>query len=246
MTDSGLPAGLAAAWGLRERPSKGPKPGLSLDRIVQAAISVAVADGFAAVSMNRIAKELGSSAMALYRYVSSKDELVMLMLDAAIGEPPAAPADEKGWRAGLERWSWNYLATLRRNPWTLRAPITELPNTPHQIAWFEDGLASLRDTGLAAHEKPSVILLLSGYVRNTEALLRSVHEAMQAAGNSPDQMMSAYSGLMRTLIDPVRFPHFRALIDAGVLERADPPDDEFVFGLERILDGIESLIDRRA
>jgi AcrR family transcriptional regulator len=246
MTDSGLPAGLAAAWGLRERPSKGPKPGLSLDRIVQAAISVAVADGFAAVSMNRIAKELGSSAMALYRYVSSKSELVMLMLDAAIGEPPEAPADEKGWRPGLERWCWNYLAALRRNPWALRAPITELPNTPNQIAWMEDGLTSLRDTGLAEHEKTSVILLLSGYVRNTEALLYGVYEAIQASGKSPDEMMSAYSDMMRRLIDPERFPATRAMIDAGVLGRADPPDDEFAFGLDRILDGIEVLINRRA
>ena len=83
-----LPASIEAAWGIRERPRKGPKPGLSLPRIVEAAISVAERDGLAAVSMSRVAAELGASTMSLYRYVSAKDELLMLMADAAYGAPP--------------------------------------------------------------------------------------------------------------------------------------------------------------
>ena len=72
-----LPASIAAAWGLRERPARGPKPGLSLERIVAAAVAVARAEGVEAVSMSRVARELGSSPMSLYRYVGAKDELVM-------------------------------------------------------------------------------------------------------------------------------------------------------------------------
>jgi AcrR family transcriptional regulator len=245
-SESGLPPGIETAWGLRERPSKGPKPGLSLDRIVRAAIDVAAADGFAAVSMNRVAKELGASAMALYRYVTSKNELVALMVDAAIGAPPDRPADEKGWRAGLERWCWAYLGLLRANTWTLSVPITELPNTPNQMAWLEDGLTSLRGTGLTEGEKISIILLLGGYVRNTATTFHTIGEAMRATGGSADEVMAAYADIMRKLIDPNRFPSIAALIQSGEFDRADPDDKEFVFGLDRILDGIEALIRSRA
>src|SRR5260370_18893459 len=86
-----LPASVAGAWGVRDRPHKGPKPGLSLERIVAAAVQVADAEGLAAVSMNRVATELGTAPMSLYRYVTAKDELLALMLDAAYASPPTGP-----------------------------------------------------------------------------------------------------------------------------------------------------------
>ena len=61
-----LPAAVAAAWGVRESPGKGPKPGLSLERIVGAAIRIASRDGLDAVSMSRVAADLGASTMSLY------------------------------------------------------------------------------------------------------------------------------------------------------------------------------------
>jgi hypothetical protein len=82
-----LPASLAAVWGMYERPTKGPRPGLSIKRIVEATIKIAVTDGLAAVSMNRVAAELGAAPMSLYRYVASKDELLALALDTALGAP---------------------------------------------------------------------------------------------------------------------------------------------------------------
>src|SRR5215470_993531 len=99
-----LPASVAAAWGVRDRPHKGPKPGLSLERIVAAAVQVADAEGLAAVSMSRVAAELGTAPMSLYRYVAAKDELLALMFDAAYGPSPTGPGGDAGWRAGLSRW----------------------------------------------------------------------------------------------------------------------------------------------
>ena len=84
-----LPASFEAAWGRGVRPSKGPKPGLSLARIVHAAVDVASAEGLAAVSMSRIASELGAAPMSLYRYLAAKDELLALMIDAAFRTLPA-------------------------------------------------------------------------------------------------------------------------------------------------------------
>ncbi|HZE33949.1 MAG TPA: TetR/AcrR family transcriptional regulator [Actinoallomurus sp.] len=246
-SDSGtdIPASLATAWGLRERPGKGPKPGLSLERIVTAAINVAAADGLAAVSMNRIAKELGVSAMALYRYVGAKNELLPLMLDLAIGGPPPPRGADEGWRSAMERWCWSYLAGLRRNSWALRVPITDPPNTPQQIAWLEHGLTSLRGTGLTEHEKVSVIMLLSSYVRNTEALFHGIAEAVVAAGSSAERMMSSYSDVLRKVIDPERFPSVSAALGQGVFDQPDSVDGEFGFGLDRVLDGIDVLVRSR-
>ena len=71
-----LPAEIALLWGLRETPRRGRKPSLSVTEITQAAIEVADAEGIAAVSMARVAQQLGNSTMALYRHLKSKDELL--------------------------------------------------------------------------------------------------------------------------------------------------------------------------
>ena len=243
MTDGqGLSPGIAAAWGVRPPPAKGPKPGLTLERIVAVAVAVADAEGLGAVSMNRVAKELRTGAMSLYRYVESKQELLALMIDAAIGEvPPTPPAG--GWRARLERWAWATVQGMRAHPWAANAPIAGPPLAPHAVAWFEDALAALDGTGLTPEEKPSVVLMLSGYVSNHVTVMTQVGESFLAEG---DAAMRGYADTLRALTGAERFPALREVLDAGVFDRADPPDREFAFGLERILDGIEALISARS
>jgi AcrR family transcriptional regulator len=239
-----LPASIEAAWGLRERPRKGPKPGLSLSRIVEAAITVAERDGLAAVSMSRVAAELGASTMSLYRYVSAKDELLMLMSDAAYGPPPLRGPDDD-WRTGMANWAWGSLERLRRHPWVLRIPISGPPITPNQIAWLEAGLQSLQDTGLTEAEKMSVILLVSGYVRNDATISADVDAAARAAGANLQEFMPAFARILRRVTDRERFPALTAVLATDLFDVDDDPDDEFRFGLERILDGIEVLVRTR-
>jgi len=246
-----LPDTVAVAWGVRGRPHKGPKPGLSLERIVAAAIKVADADGLAAVSMSRVATELGTAPMSLYRYVAAKDELLALMVDAAYGPPPSGPlpsgpaAEDTGWRAGLSRWAWAMRAGIQRHPWVLRIPISGLPTLPNEVAWFEEGLRSLQDTGLEENQKASAILLVSGYVRNAASIDADIEAAIRASGKTPDEWMSSYARTITQLADPERFPALTKFIAAGVFDRSDPPDDEFAFGLDRILDGVDALIRTR-
>ncbi|MGC4834404.1 TetR/AcrR family transcriptional regulator [Micromonospora vinacea] len=246
--DSGpvLPPAIESAWGLRERPPKGPRPGMSVPTIVDAAIRVADADGLAAVSMSRVAKELGAATMALYRYVGSKDELLMLMVDAGYGPSPGPPPPEDDWRAGLTRWAWAEHLVLRQRSWLLHVPISGPPITPQQLGWLEDGLRCLDGTTLGEGEKMSVLLLITGYVRNEATLTSQIAEGSRAAGVEPSEMMPAYGRLVARLIDPARFPALHRVLNAGVLYQDDDPDDEFAFGLDRILDGVEALIRRRA
>jgi AcrR family transcriptional regulator len=255
--DPALPAIVAAAWGLRGRPAKGPRPGLSLERIVAAAVRVADTEGLAAVSMSRVATELGTAPMSLYRYVAAKDELLALMVDAAYGPAPAGPPSAAGpqertgppggtgWRAGLSRWAWAMRARIQVHPWVLRIPIGGLPSLPNEVGWFEEGLRCLGDTGLEENEKASAILLVSGYVRNTAMIDADIEAAVRASGRTPDEWMSSYARMVTQLADPQRFPALTKFIAAGVFDRADPPDTEFAFGLDRVLDGLAALIRTR-
>jgi AcrR family transcriptional regulator len=240
----GLPASVEVAWGVRGRAPRGPRPGLSLQRIVAAATGIAAADGLAAVSMNRVAAELGTGAMSLYRYVSAKDELLALMRDAAFGAPPA-PGTADGWRAGLSDYAWTMRLRIREHPWTLQIPISGLPTLPNEVAWFEQGLRCLAGTGLRETEKGSVIMLVSGYVRNAGTIDADIEMAVRTSGQSPDAWMASYVGAITRLADPQRFPALTRFIAAGVFDQADPPDTEFAFGLDRILDGISALIGAR-
>src|SRR6516225_4610088 len=106
-----VPDAVAAAWGVRDRTRrKGPKPALTLSRIVRSAIRMADADGLEAISMARVAAKAGTAPMSLYRHVSGKEQLLELMGDAAWGAPPPPPAPPtapgESWREGPSRWAW--------------------------------------------------------------------------------------------------------------------------------------------
>jgi AcrR family transcriptional regulator len=236
-----IPATIGAAWGLREQPRKGPKPGLTLQRIVGAAVRVADTEGLDAVSMSRVAAEVGAAPMSLYRHMSAKEELIRHMVDAAWGPAPDRVSGED-WRAGLSRWAWGMRAAARKHRWVVRIPLNSLPIMPNDVAWFENALACMAGTGLSEARKASVIMLLAGYVRNLATSEADIEAAMRASGQSPTAWMSSYANLLRELTDPQRFPALTTFIDAGVFDMADEPDDEFIFGLGRILDGIEVLI----
>jgi AcrR family transcriptional regulator len=246
MTDNEeLPVAVAAAWGLRE----GARPrarGLSLGRIVDAGIRVAIAEGLAAVSMNRVAAELGAAPMSLYRHLTAKDELLAHMVDTAYASAPAPPEAGESWRDGLNRWASGHLVVLRRHPWILRIPIGGPPIMPNHVLWFERGLACLRDTRLLPAEKPSVLLLVNGFVRNQATLEADLTIAARAAGVAPEEAGAAYSRRLARLTGAERFPAIRALLEAHVFDGSATIVDDFRFGLDRILDGVEALVRARA
>lgn len=240
--ETGVPASIEAAWGMRERASRGPKRGLSLAKVVDAGVRVASAEGLGAVSMSRVAAELGVSTMAPYRYIAAKEELLALMVDAALGQPPG-PEPGEDWRAGLNRWASGVLARYREHPWALRVPISGVfLYAPNQVAWLERGLVCLVSTGLTEREKPSVVLLVSGFVRNYATLTADLN---LSAGQEPDKVDS-YGRVLTKLIDPARFPAVIRAIGSGTFDDEDEDfDAEFDFGLDRILDGIGVLIEER-
>ncbi|MFH9297908.1 TetR/AcrR family transcriptional regulator [Streptomyces sp. NPDC017520] len=243
-----LPASLEAAWGLRDRPAKGPKPGLSLERIVAAAVAVAAADGLAAVSMGRVAQELGASTMSLYRYVSAKDELYVLMQEAAVGppEPLSALEADAGWRAALTEWAAAQRERYHSHLWALRIPIGGPPATPNSIAWWEQGLQALRGSGLREGDKTSVVLLISNFVRSEALMMGDLAAAVTARGITPEELAASHERTLKRLVDPERHPGITRQLETGVMSEPDEADYEFTFGMGVLLDGVEALIRRTA
>ena len=238
-----LPASLRAAWGQRVGSARGPQPTLALEPIVRAAAALAAAEGIEAVSMSRVAAAIGVGTMSLYRHVEGKRELLALMVDSAFDRAPAPPAPRERWRSALARWAQAHLAVLRRHRWVLRVPISGPPVTPNQVRWLEHGLSSLAPTRLSGDEKLSVLLLLNGFVRN-QAMLEADLAAVDA-GSSAMQGMAGYGRVLSALIDVERLPAIAALIGDAALGEAGSSHDDFEFGLERILDGVEVLVAQR-
>ena len=122
-----LPRGIALAWGVAANPQRGPKREMSVERIVEAAMEIADAEGLGAVSMAAVAAKLGFTPMSLYRYVSAKEDLVLLMQEEATGAPSEATREAGGWRERLEALFAEQLQHYLRHPWVLDIPISGVP-----------------------------------------------------------------------------------------------------------------------
>jgi len=232
-----IPPSIELAWGLRDHGTRGPKRGLTLERIVTAGINVAVSDGLEALSMARVAGELGVGTMSLYRYVAAKDELLSLMVDTALGSPLEGEQFDEPWRAGVTRWAVAVRDAYRRHPWALRVPISAPPLGPNNVAFLEAGLRSLSGTPLSEQDKLSTLLLVSGFVRNDATLTADF-----AAGAAGQAVMPGYGAVLGRLTEATDFPALHRAIASGALDDDDDIDAEFNFGLERILDGVQALI----
>jgi AcrR family transcriptional regulator len=240
MDISHLPPSLQVLWTSKQHHRRGPRPALTLDAVVGAAIDIADADGLGAVSMSRVAERLGFTPMSLYRYVKSKDELLLLMADAANEAPPSPPATND-WREAIEQWARLVFATFRRHPWLLQVPVNGPPAGPSQLRWMEAGLQNLAGTGLHEGRKLQIIQLLHGYVRGEAQLSNDL-----AHPDPAESTAGQYGAIIRTVTAPETHPALTRMLSSGLLDGPTEYDEDidFGFGLGTILDGVALLVDR--
>ncbi|MGI9824666.1 TetR/AcrR family transcriptional regulator [Agromyces sp. Marseille-Q5079] len=239
-----LPRALALAWGATPSPQRGPKREFSLDQVLDAALAIADADGLDAVTMPAVASALGLTAMSLYRYVASKDTLVLLLQERGMGLPPASIGAANGWRAGLEAYAEASGAVYRRHPWMLDIPIEGITSTPNNLAWLEAGLAALADTALTRAERVAVVLQVSGHARFRGVVERGYAVRADEAGAGLSTFVLAEARLLDRLVTEQRFPELHATLGSGAL--TDDRFENFDFGLARLLEGIAQYEARAA
>ncbi|WP_246486523.1 TetR/AcrR family transcriptional regulator [Kribbella qitaiheensis] len=233
-----LPPGLALSWGVHPIQRRGPKPALSVDQIVATGIEFGDNLGFEAISLQRIAAHLGVSTNAMYRYVSSKDELIVLVADKAWGRAPSEILEADGWREGSRAWCQAQVDRYAERPWLLEVPIRGAPVTPNLLHWLETLLRVLEGTGLSQHDMLGCALLFDGLARSYANLFRQ----LAASNSAPVESQAVGEFLVPQL---VAAGYDKVLSLYMNQEYEDTVDDDLDFGLNRILDGIQVLIDRR-
>jgi AcrR family transcriptional regulator len=234
-----LPRGIALAWGVAANPQRGPKREMSVEKIVDAAVELADAEGIGAVSMAAVASRLGFTPMSLYRYVTAKDDLLLLMQEEATGLPPASLAEVDGWRAKLVALYQEQVQLYLRHPWMLSLPITGSPITPNSSAWLDAGLAALEDTPLSAEERMATALAVTGHARWCGIVQAGYTEQSRGSGLTPEEVAAREAALFERVITAAEFPALRRAIEDEVfLSEADP----FRFAVERTLDGVAAYV----
>lgn len=242
------PAGLdvgPAAPSPRRRPSVDADADLTRERIVRAAMAIADAQGLAALSMRSVATRLGVPTMSLYRHVPGKDELVLLMADAAMAEAEFPRAPPPGWRARLEvmmRMQW---VLYRRHPWLPRVISLSRPQLiPGGMAHAEWALGAVDGLGLDMSTMLHVYVTAVGFVRGTAIELEAENEAEAETGLTSEEWIESQEAPMARVIQAGHFPMLSRVAEAKDL--VFNLGTLFEFGMQRLLDGLAVLLETPA
>ncbi len=225
-----------------ERAARGPKPAYSRAEVAAVGVRVADAEGIEAVSMRRIAAELGAGTTSLYRYVSKKDDILDLMGDAIMGEedPPARTGD---WRADLREIARRTRAVMLRHPWSAALSAGRPSLGPNGLRWMEASFAALGDLGLDADDLLAKVSAVATYVRGTVAGELGEREAARRSGLTIDGWMAEQSPYGKVIRDSGRYPTFtRIMEEARIPHLPDRLERLFALGLEQVLDGLAASL----
>jgi AcrR family transcriptional regulator len=228
--------------------ARGPKQGLTVDRVVATAITLADADGLDAVTMRRIAQELGVAPMSLYTYVPGKAELLDLMLDTVFGQLPLTDYADKRWKARVEAVAAENRAMFLAHPWVAAVSTIRPPLGPGLIAKYEHELGAFDGLGLDDLEMDAALTYLLSFVQSAVAAAFEAQRSQQDTAQTDAEWWARFGPLLEKVFDATKYP-LGARVGAAAGEAyggAGDPGHAFEFGLARILDGIETLTRTRA
>jgi AcrR family transcriptional regulator len=239
---------------LRPEPT-GRRAPRSRDDIAKAAVAVADADGLEAVSMRRVASELGLGTMSLYHYVRSKDELLDLMGDRIMGGQLVPDAElQRGWREGLTAIAQATRRNFERHPW-MGGAMSPRPSTipgPNALRHVDQSLAAVAELGVDVPTQMEIIAVVDDYVIGFAVRSQRVAEYEEEVAD-PSEWMEAVFGHLRRRIESGDYPHLQRAIEANRtaggkdedLGRMASSEGRFERGLELLLDGIEAALARK-
>ncbi len=242
----------------RRRPNRGPiwaepapgerKPRFTRAQIAAVALEIADREGFAAVSMRRIADELGAGTMTLYHYVRTRDDLLALMQDVIMGSMLIPPGElPEGWRAAVQRVALGSYRALIRHPWALDA-FRGARFGPNGMRHFEQSLAAVANAPFDLQGKMDVLGIVDDYVFGH--VLRATERHSEFTDGKPAKAMLTFAAKMMATGE---FPQTEKLLGGDGASAAwtkiatfmnDP--DRFQRGLDALLDGLEARALRRS
>ncbi|ASR39254.1 TetR family transcriptional regulator [Prauserella marina] len=241
--------------GDRIKKGPGPKPGLSVDLIVETAISLADERGLPALSMRSVGESLGRTAMALYTYVPSKTELLDLMYDSVHAELPVRYDTGAGWRAALTEWAEDLWRFYLRHPWVLQVSQARPVLGPHEYAGLDAVLGIVTETGMAARRIPPTIGVLFHFVKGAARNVAEARQAGQLTGVSDEDWWFPRSAMLDEVAPDfeARFPVVAKLASEGAFDVDHDSEGSYLeregrqafeAGLVLVLDGLEKAAER--
>ena len=237
-------------WGRAARGTRGPRPGTDLESVVRAGIELADAEGLDAVSMRRVAERLGIGTMSLYTYVPGKGELLDLMLDTVYAERVDDPSADGSARRRLEALARNQWDFHQRHPWTLYIASGRAVLGPNELDAYEAAMSAAIDLGVRARDAVAIVDAVSMFVRGAVRDATEAENAEQVTGMSELEWWTERDAILTEKMSDDRYPTLGRIEAGGGF--AVPEDtenynvrfivDDFEFGLQRMLDGIESYV----
>lgn len=225
-------------------PRRGPRQGLTIDQVVDAATSLADAGGLDAVTMRRVAASLGVVPMTLYTYLPGKAELLDLMLDAAYLRMPRADTTGQPWGQRLTAIAGENRALFEAHPWAASVQASRPPLGPGLMAKYEHELSALEGLGLDDVQMDAALTHLLGFVQGWARTAADVRAARHDTAQDEGQWWAAHAPLLQRVLDPAAYPlAVRVGTAAGTAHGAAySPAHAYDFGLRTILDGLAVLI----
>jgi AcrR family transcriptional regulator len=210
-----------------------PRPPLTKERVLHAAVDLADREGLGALTMRRLGAELGVEAMSLYKHVANKEEILDGIVEVVVGEIEI-PVEEADWKVTMRRRAASARAVLSRHSWAIGLLEGRGSMGPGALRYLDAILGSLRSAGFSVENAARAFWLLDSYVYGHVIQEASVPSSEPGTTNEP-----VGSNLERARTE--EFPHLVEVRERA-REHGYSLDDEFEFGLELILDGLERTV----
>ncbi|MFF4791319.1 TetR/AcrR family transcriptional regulator [Streptomyces sp. NPDC001276] len=243
-------AARTSVWleGKARRGGRGGQPsGLDRERITEVTVRLLDAEGLARFSMRRLAAELNVTAMSVYWYVDTKDDLLELALDAAFGELRLPePDEETDWRDQLRRLATEYRSLLVRHPWLSPLAGTFLNIGPNSLAFSGTVQRVIRRTGLPEQRLTGAISAVFQFVYGYGTIEGHFVARCADAGMAPDDYFRHAMSAATRAPDATEVLRESATLMAarGGDTVAEMLDRDFAFALDLLVAGIEAMVAR--
>ena len=225
-------------WMRPARGARGPEPSRDRDAIARIAIAIADREGLAAVSMRRVATQLGTSASGLYRYFARKDDLLNLMVDGVLDGAQPSSGD---WRDDLRASAHGMRALFKRHGWLTSALAGQPTLGPNRLRALEAALGMLAPTRLSLPERLVLIDTLTSYVRGFVASEIASSETIRESSLTEARWKAEQAAYIDSIRRSGTYPLVGALFEAlrdHASDGAKAQDAGFAAGLDMVLAGI--------